>query len=80
MPRHSPIAIASRLRVPPLQTRVLTIRPSHHWGELHGLYNGAAGGRAARVSVWMRTAPRHEVVRCRTFLRALLHEIRTRFN
>lgn len=67
--------IASRLRVPALRTRVLAIRPSHRWGELHGLYNGAAGGQVARVSVWMRTAQRHQVVRFRTFLRTLLHEL-----
>jgi hypothetical protein len=67
--------IALRLRVPPLRSRVLAVRPSHHWGELHGLYNGASGGRVALVSVWMRTARRHEVVRFRTFLRTLLHEL-----
>jgi len=67
--------IALQLRVPPLRTRVLAVRPFHHWGELHGLYNGASGGRVARVSVWMRTAQRHQVVRFRTFLRILLHEL-----
>ncbi len=67
--------IALRLHVPLLRTRVLAVRPSHHWGELHGLYNGASAGRVARVSVWMRTAQRHQVVRFRTFLRTLLHEL-----
>ncbi len=67
--------IALRLHVPPLRTRVLAVRPSHHWGELHGLYNGASASGAARVSVWMRTAQRHQVVRFRTFLRTLLHEL-----
>ncbi len=67
--------IAARLRVPPLRTEVLSVRPSREWGELHGLYNGASGGRAARVSVWMRTAQRHQVVKFRTFLRTLLHEL-----
>ena len=67
--------IAARLRVPPLRTKVLAIRPAHRWGELHGLYNGASAGRVARVSVWMRTARRHQVVRFRTFLRTLLHEL-----
>jgi hypothetical protein len=68
-------AIASRLGVPPLRTQVLAVRPSRGWGELHGLYNGAYAGRAARVSVWMRTAQRHQVVKFRTFLRTLLHEL-----
>jgi hypothetical protein len=67
--------IALQLRVPPLRTRVLAVRPSHHWGELHGLYNGASDGRVARVCVWMRTAQRLQVVRFRTFLRTLLHEL-----
>ena len=67
--------IAARLRVPPLRTRVLAVRPSRGWGELHGLYNGADSGRVARVSVWMRTAQRHQVVKFRTFLRTLLHEL-----
>jgi len=64
-----------RLRVPPLRTQVLAVRPSRRWGELHGLYNGASAGRVARVSVWMRTARRHQVVKFRTFLRTLLHEL-----
>jgi hypothetical protein len=67
--------IALRLHVPPLRTQVLAVRPSRHWGELHGLYNGATAGRTARVSVWMRTAQRHQVVKFRTFLRTLLHEL-----
>ncbi len=67
--------IAARLRVPPLRTQVLAVRPSRHWGELHGLYNGASGARGARVTVWMRTAQRQQVVKFRTFLRTLLHEL-----
>lgn len=67
--------IAGRLRVPPLRTQVLSVRPSRSWGELHGLYNGASARRVARVSVWMRTARRHDVVKFRTFLRTLLHEL-----
>ncbi len=67
--------IAARLQVSPVRTRVLAVRPSRGWGELHGLYNGACDGRSARVSVWMRTAERHQVVKFRTFLRTLLHEL-----
>ncbi len=66
--------VAVRLGVPPLRTQVLAVRPSRGWGELHGLYNGSHAGRVARVSVWMRTAQRHQVVKFRTFLRTLLHE------
>ena len=67
--------IAGRLDVPPLRTQVLAVRPSNHWGELHGLYHGAHAGQPARVSVWMRTAERRQVVKFRTFLRTLLHEL-----
>jgi hypothetical protein len=67
--------IAARVRVSPLRTQVLAVRPSRRWGKLHGLYNGAHLDRAARVSVWMRTAQRHQVVKFRTFLRTLLHEL-----
>jgi len=67
--------VAARLGVPVLRTEVLAVRPSRHWGELQGLYHGAFSGRAARVSVWMRTAQRRQVVRFRTFLRTLLHEL-----
>ena len=67
--------IAARFRVPPLRTRVLTVRPSARGGELYGLYNPSEAARAARVSVWMRTAQRHQVVKFRTFLRTVLHEL-----
>ena len=67
--------IAAKFRVPPLRTQVLTVRPSGRGGELYGLYNPSEAARAARVSVWMRTAQRHQVVKFRTFLRTVLHEL-----
>jgi hypothetical protein len=63
------------LGVPPLRTEVLAVRPARHWGELHGLYTGSHGQRLAKVTVWMRTAHRQQVVKFRTFLRTLLHEL-----
>lgn len=63
------------LRVPRLQVRVLAKRPTRSWGELHGLYEPGEEQLPARLSVWMRTAQRHDVVAFRTFLRTLLHEI-----
>jgi hypothetical protein len=68
-------ALAGLFRVPPVRVQVLAVRPSRNWGELHGLYHGADGGDAARVTVWMRTAQRHQPVKFRTFLRTLLHEL-----
>lgn len=65
--------ICARLGVAPPVVTVLAERPAGTWGELHGLYNpGDAGGR---ITVWMRTARRRQVVAFRTFLRTLLHEL-----
>lgn len=62
------------LQVPPVTVKVFATRPSHDWGELHGLYELREGRRRARISVWMRTARHRRVVAFRTFLRTLLHE------
>lgn len=68
-------ALTETLKVPPIRARVLAARPSNHWGELHGLYEPAQGGTPARITVWMRTARRRQVVAFRTFLRTLIHEL-----
>jgi hypothetical protein len=68
-------AMTARFRVPPLRAEVLAVRPSRRWGELHGLYTPGEHGRPSRVTVWMRTAQRRQVVKFRTFLRTLLHEL-----
>lgn len=60
--------------VPALVVRVQERRPSWQTGELHGLYEADAKGRY-RVSLWMRTAKRVQVVKFKTFLRTLLHEL-----
>ena len=70
-------AVAARhgrlLAVPPAAVRLLGARPSRSWGELHGLYEPAY--TPPRITLWMRTAQRHQVVAFRTFLRTLLHEL-----
>src|SRR5687768_6876125 len=66
--------IARKLGVEPLSVIVLATRPSSTAGELHGLYVREPGRRAV-IRVWMRTAAREDVVRFRTFLRTLLHEV-----
>lgn len=58
-----------------LTVKVLAARPSHDWGELHGLYEPTEGRRRARVTVWMRTARHKKIVAFRTFLRTILHEV-----
>ena len=67
-------ALTSRFAVPAVHVSVLAKRPELRDGELHGLYEPAERGMAIRVSVWMRTARRKQVVAFRTFLRTLLHE------
>jgi hypothetical protein len=67
--------LSERLRVPPVRVTVLAKRPSRSWGELHGLYEPVEGRSPARITVWMRTAHRRQVVAFRTFLRTLLHEL-----
>ena len=66
--------LCSALAVPRLRLAVDAVRPSAHWGELHGLYEPLEG-ELARVTVWMRTARQKRVVAFRTLLRTLLHEL-----
>jgi len=54
---------------------VREVRPQLDDGELHGLYTFAHDGRPPELEVWMRTAAQGKVVRFRTFLRTLVHEL-----
>lgn len=67
--------LCAALGVSPVRAEVLAARPARDWGELHGLYTPAERGRPTRVTLWMRTAQRRQVVALRTFLRTLLHEL-----
>lgn len=75
---HAAQALTDRLtevlKVTSLRIKVLRRRPSWETGELHGLYEPGEDG-VHRVSVWMRTAQRAQVVKFKTFLRTLLHEL-----
>lgn len=64
----------AQFQAPPVRVAVLAVRPSHDWGELHGLYDPTRKGPPT-ISLWMRTAQRQQVVAFRTFLRTLLHEL-----
>lgn len=55
--------------------RVAEGRPHNDRGELHGLYEPAEAGDVPHITLWMRTAKKGEVVKPRTFLRTLLHEV-----
>jgi hypothetical protein len=68
--------INAQLATPPVSVRVLERRPANSEGELQGLYEpDEVTGGVARITVWMRTAQREQVVKFRTFLRTLVHEI-----
>jgi hypothetical protein len=68
-------ALAGGYKVPPVRVRVLAQRPSGDYGELHGLYEPEEGRAKARITVWMRTAQRRQVVAFKTFVRTLVHEL-----
>ena len=68
-------ALVAGYRVPKIRIRVLAKRPADDGGELHGLYEPDEAGAPARITVWMRTAARRDVVAFKTFLRTLIHEL-----
>ncbi|HSN20549.1 MAG TPA: hypothetical protein VLS49_07725 [Usitatibacter sp.] len=69
-------ALNRQLGTPAVRVRVLERRPADSGGELQGLYEpDEVTGSTARISVWMRTAQRVQVVKFRTFLRTLVHEL-----
>jgi len=67
--------ICAGLEIPSARVQVQGVRPHDRRGELHGLYTPSSGPGRDRITVWMRTAKRNDVVRTRTFLRTLLHEV-----
>ena len=69
-------AMNAQLATPAVRVRILERRPSDSGGELQGLYEpDEVTGGIALVTLWMRTAQRVQVVRYRTFLRTLVHEL-----
>ena len=71
---HLSRGLTEMLGLPPVAVAVLAVRPSSNWGELHGLYTRDEG-KPPRIQLWMRTAHHRRVVKFRTFLRTLLHEV-----
>jgi hypothetical protein len=68
-------ALVAGYRVPKVRVRVLAKRPVDGYGELHGLYEPEEGRTPPRISVWMRTAQKQQVVAFKTFLRTVIHEL-----
>ena len=67
-------AINAQLATPPIRVKVLERRPSNSHGELHGLYEPDEEITPARITAWMRTAQKKQVVAFKSFLRTLVHE------
>lgn len=68
-------ALMKQLDVVGPKIHVREVRPQLDDGELHGLYTFAHDGKPPKLEVWMRTAAHSKVVRFRTFLRTLVHEL-----
>lgn len=73
-------ALNTQMKTPAVRMRVLERRPSDDYGELHGLYEPDNGGKVATITLWMRTAQKEQVVKFRTFLRTLVHEMGHHFD
>lgn len=61
------------LGVATVSVEVRGVRPHNQRGELHGIFFPRA--RPPRIILWMRTARRHDIVKPKTFVRTLLHEL-----
>lgn len=68
-------ALAGGYHVPRVRVRVLARRPADDYGELHGLYEPEDGRALPRITAWMRTAHKRQVVAFKTFLRTVIHEL-----
>jgi hypothetical protein len=70
------LAARSRLRrsPPAPRVKVLRTRPRTAGSEFHGLYTRYESGQS-EIRVWMFTAAQKQIVKPRTFLRTLLHEV-----
>lgn len=66
------IALCHAFGISAIRVEVLGVRPHNSRGELHGLFRLT---RPPEIQLWMRTAQRHAVVKPRTFVRTLLHEL-----
>jgi hypothetical protein len=59
--------------IAPVQVEIRGVRPRDTRSELHGIFYPHQ--RPPRMIVWMRTAQRRDIVKPKTFLRTLLHEL-----
>ncbi len=67
--------ILAQLGAPPVKVHVREVRPDLEDAELHGLYTFGSEDAPPRLEVWMRTRAHEQVVKFRTFLRTIIHEL-----
>jgi hypothetical protein len=70
--------ICGLLGVRAVGVEVRGVRPHNMRGELHGIFYPRGPSQAPGaplIILWMRTAQRHDVVKPKTFLRTLMHEL-----
>jgi hypothetical protein len=69
--------VCRALGTPPVNVEVRGVRPRNTRSELHGLFYPYDPRRRTPpyIVLWMRTAQRHDVVKPKTFVRTLMHEI-----
>ena len=70
--------VCTSVAVNPVRVQVRGVRPHNTRGELHGIFyprGPSVRAGAPLIILWMRTAQRHEVVKPKTFLRTLMHEL-----
>ena len=69
--------ICRALGAAPVNVEVRGVRPRNTRSELHGLFYPYDPRRRTPpyIVLWMRTAQRHDVVKPKTFVRTLMHEI-----
>jgi hypothetical protein len=69
--------ICRGLATAPVSVEVRGVRPRNQRGELHGLFYpyDPLIRRPPYIVLWMRTAQRHDVVKPKTFVRTLMHEV-----
>jgi hypothetical protein len=61
-----------------VRIEVRGVRPHNTRGELHGIFyprGPSSSPGPPLIKLWMRTAQRHDVVKPKTFLRTLMHEL-----
>lgn len=68
------ISLSEMLGVSRINVKILAVRPSNAYGELHGLYYPKRKNIPAMIILWMRTAKKARTVKFRTFLRTFIHE------